>query len=318
MRVLILTLTCAVAWAQADRVFQNESEVTAIAVGKGGNSLAAFSRDGKIRLWDVKTGKSARTIDRTEGDGAPVFLAAQGTYAVASANGYSKVRNWEDGGEIRAFELPSPRPGSPASTLDGKVMAASGRDPGNASANLMRVWDDKGKQKFQVPAGIGGVSSIVFSPDGETLVSAAYDTDLRVWSARNGELKKVIDSMLVAMFDLAFSPDGKYLAAAGVDRTIYLWDTKTWTVVKKITGQPELISALEFSPDGKMLVTGGMNAMAFTAPVKVMLWDIASGKAIRTVDAEHRVTSVAFSPDAKWFAAADGSKNIRLWAVPSR
>ena len=58
-----------------------------------------------------------------------------------------------------------------------------------------------------------------------------------------------------------------------------------------------------------------MNEMAFGAPVKVMIWDVASGKPVRTEEAEHRVNTVAFSPDGKWFAAADGSKNVKIWAM---
>src|SRR5262249_48830351 len=161
-----------------------------------------------------------------------------------------------------------------------------GPDNNSASGNLVRAWDADGKQHFRVPAGIGGLSAMTFSPDGQTLVASAYDTDMRVWNARNGELMKVVDDMTVSMFDLAYSPQGRQLAAAGVDRIIYLWDAKAWKLVRKISGQPEMISAMEFSPDGKLLVTGGMNEMAFTAPVKVIVWDVASGKPVRTVEAE--------------------------------
>jgi WD40 repeat protein len=115
---------------------------------------------------------------------------------------------------------------------------------------------------------------------------------------------------------LSFSPDGKYMAAAGVDRIIYLWDTSAWKLVKKISGQPEMISALEFSPDGRRIATGGMNELAFGAGVKVMVWDVGTGKPVRTMDAEHRVGSVTFSHDGRLVAAADMDKTISIWAVP--
>ena len=164
-------------------------------------------------------------------------------------------------------------------------------------------------------AWLGGMSALTFSPDGKLLVGAAYDTDLRIWNGQNGELVRVVSDMTGSMFALAFSPDGKLLAAAGVDRAVYLFDTKTWAVVRKITEQPEMISALAFSPDGQRIVTGGMNELLFGSPVKVMVWETASGKALHTFDAEHRVTAAAFSPDGAWVAAADGSKSIKLWAA---
>ena len=298
-----------------NRLLKAESDVTSLAFSKDGRSLATFSRDGDIRVWNIASSSVTQTFKRDKGDSSPSFLAARGQFALIGSDGQAKIRDLESGAVIRSLQLPAPKVSGLSSTEDGKTLAGGGKDPASVSANLLRVWDSDGKQRFQVPAGIGGLSAMIFSPDGQTLIAAAYDTDVRVWNARNGELVKVMEDMTVAMFDLAYSPDGKLLAAAGVDRTIYLWDAKAWKLLRTITGQPEMISALEFSPDGKFLVTGGMNEMAFGAPVKVIVWDVASGKPVRTEEAEHRVNTVAFSPDGKWFAAADGSKLVKLWAV---
>lgn len=298
-----------------DRVFKVDAEVTSVTFSKDGKSLATLGRDGNIRLLDIQSGAAGKSHQRGEGDGSPVFLAARGQFGVVGKDGAVRICDIDTGATVRTLKIPAPRVSSLASTLDGTAVSSGGPDGASASGNLVRVWESDGKQRFQVPAGIGGLSAMAFSPDGQTLVASAYDTDVRVWNARNGELLKVIDEMTVSMFKLAYSPDGKQLAAAGVDRTIYLWDAKAWRLSRKITGQPEMISALEFSPDGRLLVTGGMNELAFGAPVKVIVWDASSGKQLRSVDAEHRVTAAAFSPDNKWFAAADGSRNVKLWAV---
>jgi WD40 repeat protein len=298
-----------------DKVFNSETEVTSLAFSKDGKSLATSNREGEIRLIDLQSGSVTRSHKREEGDGNPIFLEARGQFAVIGKDGRVKLRNLDSGATIYSLAVSGPRVSRVATTLDGKTIAGGGPDAVSASGNLVRVWDADGTQHFQVPAGIGGLSAMTFSPDGQTLVASAYDTDMRVWNARNGELMKVVEDMTVSMFDLAYSPDGKQLAAAGVDRIIYLWDAKAWRLVRKITGQPEMISAMEFSPDGKFLVTGGMNEMAFGAPVKVIVWDVSTGKPVRTVDAEHRVNAATFSPDGRWFAAADSSKNVKLWAV---
>jgi WD40 repeat protein len=136
-----------------------------------------------------------------------------------------------------------------------------------------------------------------------------------VWDARTGELQRIISEMKLAMFTMAYSPDGKYLATAGADRTIYLWDTQSWKTVRQITGQPETIRAIRFSPDGTLLVTGGMNELNFASPVKVVLWDFASGRQLHSWTAEHMVQGLAFSPDGKRVAVADGTKSVKLLAV---
>lgn len=298
-----------------DRVFKADSEVTSLAFSKDGRSLATFGRDGTIRVHDLPAGTVKNTFKREEGDSAPLFLAAGGQFALIGRDGSATIRDIDAGSTLRKLGITGPRVARFESTVDGNALAGGSRDPNSTSGNIVRVWDADGKQRFQVPAGIGGIAAMTFSPDGQTLIASAYDTDVRVWNARNGELLKVIDEMTVSMFTLAYSPDGKQVAAAGVDRAIYLWDAKAWRLLRKITGQPEMISALDFSPDGKLLVTGGMNELAFGAPVKVIVWDVASGKPVRTVDAEHRVNAATFSPDGKWFAAADGSANVKIWAV---
>jgi WD40 repeat protein len=67
-----------------------------------------------------------------------------------------------------------------------------------------------------------------------------------------------------------------------------------------------------------MLVTGGMNERNFKAPVKVILWDFASGRKIYTWTAEHAVQGLSFSPDGKQVAVADGTKSVKLSAVPNK
>jgi WD40 repeat protein len=231
---------------------------------------------------------------------------------VIGQDGRIQLRDLASGAQRRLVTGAQPRP-SRLTASEGGLLAAAGRPYAGSSENLIRVWNAEGREQHKLPAGLGGVSAMAFSPDGRTLVAAAYDTDVRVWTVRDGELKRVIDEMTVSMFEVAFSPDGKLLASAGVDRTIYLWDTATWKLVRKITGQPEMISALEFSPDGKYIATGGMNEMAFGAPVSVMIWDAGTGKPVKTLKAEHRVGAVAFSPDGKHLAAADMDKTVSVW-----
>src|SRR5437667_449038 len=130
--------------------------------------------------------------------------------------------------------------------------------------------------------GICGTSSLAFSPDGSVLAAGSWDTNLRAWNTRNGELLALIEELPVAMFGIAFSPDGKTLATAGVNRIVYLWDSKTWKLARKFVGQPEMISALAYSPDGRFLATGGFNDITQAHPVSILIWDVGTGKTVRT------------------------------------
>ena len=113
------------------------------------------------------------------------------------------------------------------------------------------------KRRHSLPDGLGGAAELLFSPDGETVISANYDNDVRVWRTRSGELVRKMEDMTGAMFAGQFTPDGKQLLLAGLDETIYVFDAKTFARQRTIKGHDETISALAVSPDGRMICTGG-------------------------------------------------------------
>jgi WD40 repeat protein len=181
-----------------------------------------------------------------------------------------------------------------------------------SSRNLIRLADASGVERASLSAGIGGISAMAFSPNGSLVAAAGNDADVRIWDARNGELRRLIDELPVTMFAMAFAPDGNLLATAGADRTVYLWDVKTWKLSRSLTGQPEMISALVFSPDGKRIATGGFSELTHTHPVQVRLWDLASAKAIREWPAPRRVNSLQFSADGRVITVKAGADTLTL------
>lgn len=313
-RVTLLFVVAASAWAQsgaAERTIASESDVRTIAFAKDG-SLSGLCADGKVRIWDAASGKLRKTVTPSQGERILALNAGS-----AGALGKTSLRLWDFSADSARdlVEAPS-RVRTMAVAPDRNLFAATGPSFDRGSEETIRVWDDSGKQKFAAPAGIGGTSALAFSPKGDIVVASSYDTDVRAYSTRNGELLKRIDQLKVAVFAMQFSPDGKYLATAGVDRIVYLWDTKTWQVAKQITGQPEMIRSLSFSPDGRYLITGGFSELTTRHPVEIILWEVATGKMVKRLPAPNAVGSVAFSPDGMTMAAALGGKSVSLWSVP--
>ena len=68
------------------------------------------------------------------------------------------------------------------------------------------------------------------------------------------------------------------------------------------------VKSVAFSPDGKYVLSGGSDV--------VMLWDIETGKEIRTFTGHTKdVSSVVFSPDGKF--ALSGGNTLNLWDIAS-
>lgn len=299
----------------ADRIINSDSEVGAVSFSADSNRLAGSCRDGAVRVWDVKTGEMKNKIELPKGNRAMTVPPASEIIGSADSEGTIKIWDLNSGAELRRIAGSEQRAGRLSVSMPSKLVAESSRAGSTGSEYAVSVWDGEGRRKFVVPAGLGGTAVLAFSPDGSTLVAAGYDTDLRAWSTRDGELLKMITQLPVSMFAVSFSPDGKLLATAGADRIVYLWDTKTWKLSRKLSGQPEMISAMEFSPDGRSLLTGGFSELTEKHPVKILLWDVASGKVQRTMAADHRVESATFAPNGALAATTTSTKQVHLWTL---
>jgi WD40 repeat protein len=316
---VLLNALAAAAMAQsfpADRAISSESPAFQLKFVNGGKTLAALCADGKLRLWDAQSGTLQQTYGKEPASLPNTFLPRNDQFATVSREGGIQVWDVKAASLMRQLPAIVPRPSRLAFSDDGSLVATAHMLDRQSSVNTIRVRNGSGKDLFNLPAGLGGISILGFSPDGSSLVAGSNDADVRVWSVRNGELVQIIDTLPVVMFALSFSHDGKWLATAGVDRTVYLWNTKNWQLVRKITGQSEMISALAFSPDGRRLVTGGFSELTAAHPVKLIVWDVDTGKQMRVMPAPRRVAATAFSPDGKQIASSYGDKSVNIWQVP--
>jgi len=89
------------------------------------------------------------------------------------------------------------------------------------------------------------VSQILFSPDGEWLVS--IDFGVNVWDTKTWNMRHVLDGATYA----DFSPDGKYLSIMQ-NGQMSIVNTTSWKVHKKFQTEMDP-QAVEFSHDGKLL-----------------------------------------------------------------
>nr|VFJ55039.1 MAG: WD domain-containing protein, G-beta repeat-containing protein [Candidatus Kentron sp. FW] len=87
-----------------------------------------------------------------------------------------------------------------------------------------------------------------------------------------------------------------------------------WRVLRKIKAHPGGFEGaicwndcIRFSPDGRLLLTGSWDDT-------LKLWDVASGKAIRTFRGHsYDVKAVAFSPDGGWALSGSSDNTLKLW-----
>jgi RNA polymerase sigma factor (sigma-70 family) len=167
----------------------------------------------------------------------------------------------------------------------------------------------------------GWGESVLFTPDGQRLISADGGRGPRVWEVSTGRpLGQLALPGNQRAGPIALSSDGRTLAVGGSDGAIHLLDLGTGKAVQRLVGHAEQASALAFTPDGKLLASG----RDFDFPRRhgqenpIQLWDVTTGKEVRLlVGPKDTVLSLAFSPDGKTLAAGAEryDATLRLWDV---
>jgi WD40 repeat protein len=259
-----------------------------------------------VRLWDVATGKLLRTLEGHQQLIVSVAFSADGRM-LASGSWDGTTRLWDVTAGKESRKLNGPPACSLSFAPDGKLLALGSVGP------AVRLWDVTAGQDVSHPgeAHTGHVCSVSFSPDGLTLATGASSGDgaARTWDAASGKPLRRLPHPGGA-HSVAFAPDGKTLASGGAG-LVCIWDAATGRLRHKLEAPGG--SPLAFSPDGKLLVAGSDGGVSPMDQRTLRLWDVATGKLLRTLEYPHLPMSVAFSPDGKTLAVGTWGATIHLW-----
>lgn len=78
------------------------------------------------------------------------------------------------------------------------------------------------------------MSSVAFSPDGYSLVSASADQTISLWDVGSGQCDKALQGHSDWVRAVTMSSNGQTLASGSDDETIKLWDVKTGSELKTL------------------------------------------------------------------------------------
>ncbi|WP_341526079.1 serine/threonine-protein kinase [Nostoc sp. UHCC 0302] len=180
----------------------------------------------------------------------------------------------------------------------GNGEAVFGQLPKISLANISLVKTLQGHEN--------SVSSVVISPDGQTIASSGNGT-IKLWNLATGKEISSLNGHFQQINVVVISPDGKTLVSGSDDNTIKIWNLATGRQIRTLTGHSDAVHALVITPDGKTLVSGSDDST-------IKIWNLATGRQIRTLMGHtFWVRSVAISSDGATLASGSYDKTIKLW-----
>jgi WD40 repeat protein len=312
-RLVILDLET----AKVVRVFDcPNGRITHVSVSPDGKRLlttGADGTDGRVRLWDVASGKLVRVFDNSAGALDVAFLP-DGRRFLMSHGKELRLADVETGEVLKSYR------GHVYGVTSFALVPQSSFVVSGSLDETVRLWrlpdppPEKVGEVRRFERHDGTVRAVAYSPNGRYILSGSGwpdgDKTLRLWELATGKEVRRFEGHTTNVNGVAFSPDGRRALSGSDDNTVRLWDVSTGKEIRRFTGHTSSIhGAVAFSPDGRRALSG-------SADKTIRLWNVETGEEIRKFEGhENWINGVAFSPDGRRIVSGSTDNTIRLWDV---
>ncbi|KAL4340599.1 hypothetical protein GQ457_08G035720 [Hibiscus cannabinus] len=179
----------------------------------------------------------------------------------------------------------------------------------------LRLWDlTAGTSTRRFVGHTKDVLSVAFSIDNRQIVSASRDRTIKLWNTL-GECKYTIqegDGHSDWVSYVRFSPNTLQptIVSASWDKTVKVWNLTNCKLRNTLAGHSGYVNTVAVSPDGSLCASGGKDGV-------ILLWDLAEGKKLYSLDSGSIIHSLCFSPNRYWLCAAT-EQSIKIWDLESK
>jgi len=218
----------------------------------GGEGLIyTASQDTTIKVWSANDGKLVRVL---KGHGHWVNTLALNTDGVlrTGANDHTPL---EFDNPVKAQERALERYNEVKGS--GCEILVSGSDDFTCY-----IWQPAQTKKPLIRmTGHGKLVNLVsFSPDGNYIVSASFDKNIKLWT-KSGKYLTTFRGHVGEVYQVCWSADSRMFVSGSKDSTMKVWDSKKMKMLMDLPGHADEVYSVDWSPDGRAVASGSKDRL---------------------------------------------------------
>lgn len=281
-------------------------DVVSVDVRADGELAVTGSRDGTVKVWDLRSGALLRSIDDA-GVATRVVLLADGRRVVTGSRD-GRVRVWAlPTGQLLRTIVAQPGNQDPVTALavtpDGTRAAVA---YGNGSSGLSLFALESGARQTHVDTS-STIRALSFTEDGDDLVSGDDAGALKRYDPVTLELRRTIAGHAREISALATSGDGRRVLSASADGRLKLWDVTSGALLAVVAAHSRPIRGVAVSADAGRAVSASEDGT-------VKLWDLDEKRALATLTGHAgAVTALAAASGADGIVTGGADGSVRAW-----
>ncbi|KAK9809322.1 hypothetical protein WJX73_004674 [Symbiochloris irregularis] len=231
------------------------------------------SEDFNARIWQMSTGNCMRVMSGHKGWIMAVVVTPDNNRVLtASHDGTARVWSFRSGRCVHVLEGHSGR----ITTI--KIAANSTTAMTAADDNTARVWDiETGACRHVLEGHSSWVSDAALTASGSLGITCSGDELAVAWDLSDGSFLRVLDGHCGEICSAVLTERGRFAVTASEDSTARVWDLQTQPL-PALQRHSTRVHAIAPSTGGTTVTTLGGDGL--------MVWELATGKLKREIDAE--------------------------------
>ncbi len=269
-----------------------------------GHRIAAASEDGRVWIWKSSgQGEPFSLVVHEKPIRSIAWMPDGARFVTASEDGTAKLVYVDSTQKPTVFD---PRVGPLRSAVcspRGDRIAVLAHD------STIRVWHSDGSGLVEIKGHDGEIMSLVFSPDGGSVITSATDKTARRTAIEGSNQSIVFRGHKDIVQFAAPSPDGAYVVTASNDNTARIWPSSGKGLPVVLEGHRGTVIHAAWSSDGKYVATASLDNSARIWPVD------GKTESVKLAADGLSMAAVAFRRDDRYLLTRSFDRTAAIWPV---